>query len=48
MNLPKIAAIRTPSADQVEFDLLLPSDLDAFAGHFPEQPVLPVSSNSTG
>ena len=41
MNLPEIAAIRSLAADQVEFDLILPSDLEAFAGHFPDQPVLP-------
>ena len=41
MIAPLILSIARPSADQAVVTLDLPADHPAFAGHFPNQPVLP-------
>ncbi len=41
MIAPVIVAVHELDADGARFDLALPADHAAFAGHFPGQPVLP-------
>lgn len=38
---PIVTARRNVDADSMVFDLDLPAEHDAFAGHFPGQPILP-------
>ena len=38
---PIVIARRSVDADSMTFDLDLPANHDAFAGHFPSRPVLP-------
>jgi 3-hydroxymyristoyl/3-hydroxydecanoyl-(acyl carrier protein) dehydratase len=41
MTPPTVLSIRRPDPDQVVLGLALPSDSPAFAGHFPDRPILP-------
>ncbi len=41
MISPKLLAVHQPQADEAVLELGLPTDHPAFAGHFPDQPILP-------
>ena len=41
MKLPNVLAVDTSKNNEVVIDLELPPQLEAFCGHFPDNPILP-------